>query len=276
VATTFTCAEGANGLGLASCNDSEGTNTNLSGNGQLDTSSAGPHTYTVTATSTDGMVKEASISYTVRLPPKATINSPATGGTHAFGQSVPTSFSCEEGAGSPGLASCNDSAGTNTTGGGSGHLDTSTVGVHTYTATATSQDGFTGATSISYTVLPLPSLGAVGDGGGSNGGSPPGVKFALTSTKAVKRTLMLGVTIPSAGSLRITVTRGKKISCKGKATQVKAGEQTVRFKLCAKATAALKKLSKKKKLKFAISAAFTSTSMTIVKGTVSVPGTKRT
>ena len=155
VATSFSCVEGTGAPGLSSCDDSNGTSTVNGSAGNLDTSTTGAHTYTVTAISTDGQTGTASISYTVARPPTA-LALPASGGTYSVGQVVATSFGCVEGAGGPGLSSCDDSHGTSTVSGGGGQLDTSTPGVHTYTVTATSTDGFSGTTSISYTVLRPP------------------------------------------------------------------------------------------------------------------------
>jgi hypothetical protein len=117
---------------------------------------SGGDSFTYRATDPSGNYATAQVTLTVAAPPSALISTPATGGTYAVGQSVSTAFSCSEGAGGSGLLSCNDSSGTKTTSAGAGHLDTSTLGTHTYTVIAVSKGGLTGSSSIGYTVVPKP------------------------------------------------------------------------------------------------------------------------
>jgi hypothetical protein len=84
-------------------------------------------------------------------PPTAEITAPASGKTYAVGELVKTKFSCAEGVGGPGLASCTDSNGGSGT---KGTLDTAATGIYTYTVTATSENGQTGTAQITYAVGP--------------------------------------------------------------------------------------------------------------------------
>jgi hypothetical protein len=154
--TTFSCTEASGGPGIQSCGDSTGTSgTTGTLHGTLDTSTAGAHTYTVTATSKDGLTGTATINYTVANAPSVSITSPANGATYAKGQVVDSSFTCTEGAGGPGIASCLDQ---------NGHpsgtaIDTSTPGSHTFKAAATSGDGQSRSATVTYTVVqPAPSV----------------------------------------------------------------------------------------------------------------------
>jgi len=147
VATTFACADAANGPGIATCVDSNGS----ASPGVLDTSTAGTFAYSVTATSTDGQTTTATIHYTVAGPPTATIASPADDQTYAIGQQATATFACADPAG-PGIGSCLDSNAS----GSPGTLDTSTAGTFAYSVTATSTDGESTTTTIHYTVAGAP------------------------------------------------------------------------------------------------------------------------
>ena len=207
VPTSFSCVEGAFGPGVTSCTDSNGSST---GAGLLATSVAGHFTYTVTAVSGDGQTGTVSIFYTVAGAPVATISSPAGGGVYAVGQSVPTSFSCVEGAFGPGVTSCTDSNGSGT---GAGLLATSVAGHFTYTVTAVSGDGQTGAVSISYTVTPPVSLTFTGSIDRSISGT-------ITAGSLNIKTAANGTLLSVHGQLTIAATDGSTATVKVAITKV--------------------------------------------------------
>ena len=91
------------------------------------------------------------VSMLAITPPTAAISAPADGQTYDFGQSVATSFACEDVA--TGVRSCTDSNGGSGT---AGSLATSAVGSHAYTATVLSNGGLSANATINYAVRALP------------------------------------------------------------------------------------------------------------------------
>ncbi len=112
--------------------------------------SSGTYTVKLTVTDDAGLTSETSQVVTVPGPPEATIESPEGAETYIKGEVVNTKFSCKDGAYGSGVNSCEDSNGASGT---SGKLNTSTLGEHEYTVTATSKDGQKGRASIKYEVV---------------------------------------------------------------------------------------------------------------------------
>jgi hypothetical protein len=153
LASNFTCADGANGSGISSCTDQNGH-----GSGQaLDTSTIGSHTFTVTATSSDGLSSSSTVTYTVAGAPAIWLPQPQNGAVYTLGQAVNSYFLCADGSGGPGLASCVDQNGR----AAGAPIDTSTLGTHTFSVTATSKDGLAASASAGYRVVAPPTVSNV-------------------------------------------------------------------------------------------------------------------
>jgi virginiamycin B lyase len=154
--------------------------------------------------------------------PTATITNPSSGGNYTKGQAVPTSFSCAEGAGGPGIESCVDSNGASA---GTGELDTSTAGAHTYTVTATSEDGETAEAHITYTV------GAPCSGDSGTIKLSPG----LTNTPAVQTMKIKGTLTGCSGEpfteahYTATLTTSSSVSCSTLTAPSETGTGSAKF-----------------------------------------------
>jgi hypothetical protein len=148
VGSSFACADGAGGPGISSCTASDGSSSGA----PVNTATGGAHTFTVTAVSRDGLSSTTSVGYRVLLPPRVLLPLPANGSVFLLGQAVRSWYLCADGAGGPGLKSCVDQDGRPM----GAALDTSTLGLHQFAVTATSQDGLSTTQTVTYDVVAAP------------------------------------------------------------------------------------------------------------------------
>ncbi len=233
----------------------------------------GSDSFVYRAADAAGDYADATVVLNVAGPPSAAVSSPSPAGTYVVGQAVQTAFSCSEGPGGPGLLLCDDSDGATSAAGGAGHLDTATVGHHTYTVTAVSEDGLTGSTSIDYEVVPasVPSEGTPGGSTLPGGPAPPGdtetgppqIQFpspaASGSLRELLRTGRMDVRVRLGGAAKLVLSgRAKLRPGAGRPARPKklvtvlgsksvsfaaAGERTVTLLLTQKGRRALRHLS---------------------------------
>lgn len=137
VSAGYGCTEASGGPGIASCSGP------VANGAAIDTSSLGPHSFTVVATSRDGLSTPVVVQYVVAAPPTATITSPKSGARYTLGQSVAVGFACGEGEFGPGLVSCVSPSAVNT----------NSLGAFSFNVTATSGDGQRTTTIVQYYVI---------------------------------------------------------------------------------------------------------------------------
>jgi len=235
VATDFACTEGPGGPGIAACADQDGHPSGA----PLDTSVPGRHAVTVTAQSKDGLTSTATVAYAVVAgSPIAMITSPQTCTVsptssmaaeschlrYRQGQTILTRFSCTEGPGGPGLASCDDSAGTSTDRGGVGQLDTSAAGAHSYIVTATSRGGRTGTRAIRYRVVARPHLVSILSS-----------RSVVSAGRAPIRVRCTGGTPGSACRGTLTVRLGETVLARARYTVARGRTERLAIRLTASA-----------------------------------------
>ena len=251
VPTSFGCSEAPAGPGLASCIDSNGAGGS---SGRLDTSTAGAHTYSVTAASKDGLSGSASIHYNVRAPaPTITISKPSANEVYlSGGNTFQAAYRCADAPGGPGIASC---VGTVAYG---QRFDTWDVGTHTFTVTATSRDGAIATVQVKYTVIGWTPAQGWGPPFGQG-------RATMTETALLKST---GYTTlfhaPTAGSAAVALYRVPKgahltravptLIAGGRATFAKARAVKIRLKLTA---AGKRLLTNAKQIKLTAKCTFT-------------------
>jgi hypothetical protein len=115
----------------------------------LDTSTAGLHRFSVTATDAAGRQRTVTVIYTVLdfTAPTVALTTPGDGASYEIGARVLVDFACSDGAGGSGIQYCNGTQPTATP------LDTSRLGTFTFQAFALDQ-AFNGTTkTVTYRVV---------------------------------------------------------------------------------------------------------------------------
>ncbi len=147
VAANYTCDDGTFGSGVATCDG------DVANGSPIDTSALGPHSFTVNASDNNGNnAIPVTHNYTVvpagndHTPPTATITTPANGVIYTQGAVVNADYACADN--ESGLASCDGTVANGAA------IDTSSAGAHTFTVTATDNEGNPYTVVSAYSVQP--------------------------------------------------------------------------------------------------------------------------
>jgi hypothetical protein len=245
VASAFVCADNVNGSGLASCNAPA----------LVDTAAPGNHTFTLTAIDHSGNAATQVVNYVVDaapVPPDTTapaisVAVPAAA-QHLFqGSAIASKFACADNAGGSGLATCAAPA----------TVDTTTLGAHTFTVTATDKAGNKSTAVVNYVVDKALSIAIVTPNQNTSATTKAdkivnalGSIYGSSSfTLTASGTRSVTFNAPAPGVLTIRWTVGKTVVAKGSHVFAGAGAKKLTIKLTA---AGKKRLKAKKGHKLAV------------------------
>ena len=156
----------------------------------LNTATTGTHPFTVTATDSNGVQTQSTVSYTVVAPPSASLLVPAAGATYTQGQHVLASFACAASA-PVAIAGCTGPVADGAA------VNTSTLGEHQFSVSATDADGVSADASVTYEVVAAqPTVSGVRESAprwlertGGPSQLPVGTTFSFTLDQAATVTL---------------------------------------------------------------------------------------
>jgi hypothetical protein len=183
-AADFTCLPGA-GSTIQSCTATVGGQP-ISDHQSLP-NAFGAHVLTVTATDADGVSAAVSATYTVTVSaaslPPVSIQAPAQGARYRLGHAVAARYSCAATATGPALESC---VGTVP----AGHrINTRTLGAHSFSVSATNDQGESTTETVTYKVVPTTN------------------RFVVVRLRAAASgEARLGLNLPGPGSVRVVAT----------------------------------------------------------------------
>ena len=197
----------------------------------IDTSTSGLHSFTVTATDSNAVSTQQTVTYSVVAPPTATITAPADGAAYTQGQTLGAAYSCA--ASTTGAASCVGSLPN------AASIDTSSTGARSFSVTATDADGVSATQTASYTIVSRPQVTITVPAGGATYalGSTATASFVCTAASPLVIAACTGPVVAGAkidttsvGSHSFTVTATDSNGAAAKRTvsyTVAAGRPTI-------------------------------------------------